>query len=66
MHLADFMFLLYIAQSRQSARLFLQSPELGPPAPSTVGECVPHPLVQGGRHTPLLVRGLLYGVDVTA
>jgi hypothetical protein len=39
-HLADFMFLLYIAQSRQSAWLFLQSSELGPP-PSTAGECVP-------------------------
>jgi hypothetical protein len=34
---ADFMFLLYIAQSRQSARLFLQSSELGPPPPSTAG-----------------------------
>jgi hypothetical protein len=28
--LADFVFLLYIAQSRQSARLFLQSSELAP------------------------------------
>jgi hypothetical protein len=53
-HLADFMFLLYIAQSRQSTRLFLQSSELGPPAPSTAGECVPPPpLVQGGgAHSP--------------
>ena len=28
--LADFVFLLYVAQSRQSARLFLQSSELAP------------------------------------
>jgi hypothetical protein len=28
-------------QSRQSARLFLQSSELGPPIPSPAGECVP-------------------------
>jgi hypothetical protein len=32
-HLADFMFLLYTEQSRQSARLFLQSSELGLPRP---------------------------------
>ncbi len=61
-HLADFMFLLYTAQSRQNARLFLQSYELGPSAPSTAGECVPPPLVPGGGGT----RGLLYGVNVTA
>ncbi len=30
-----------IAQSRQSTRLFLQSSELGPPTPSSPGECVP-------------------------
>ncbi len=57
-HLADFMFLLYIAQSRQIARLFLQSSELGPPAPSTAGECVPPSLVLGGGHTCLRVRGV--------
>jgi len=28
--LADFVFLLYVAQSRQSARLFLKSSELAP------------------------------------
>jgi hypothetical protein len=27
---------------------FFSSPELGPPAPSTAGECVPLPLVPGG------------------
>ncbi len=32
-HLADFMFILYIAQSRQSDRLFLQTSELGLPRP---------------------------------
>ncbi len=47
-----------------SARLFLQSSELGPP--STAGECVPPPLVREGGHTRLRVRGSLYGVDVTA
>jgi hypothetical protein len=39
-----------------SARLFLQSSELGPPAPSTAGECVPPPLVRAGgergAHSP--------------
>jgi hypothetical protein len=69
-HLADFMFLLYMAQSRQSARLFLKSSELGPPDPSTAGECVPPSFGWGGGggggHTRLRVRGLLYGVDVTA
>jgi hypothetical protein len=47
-HLADFMFLLYIAQCRQSARLFLKTSELGPPAPSTAGECAPPLLWFGG------------------
>ncbi len=61
-HLADFMFLLYTTQSRQSARLFLVSSELGPPAPSSTGECVPPSFGSRGGGT----RGLLYGVDVTA
>jgi hypothetical protein len=43
--LADFVFLLYVAQSRQSARLFLQSSELAPQ------RGVPPPLVQGGPHS---------------
>jgi hypothetical protein len=34
-------------QSRQSARLFLQSSELGSPTPSPGGECVPPRLVPG-------------------
>jgi hypothetical protein len=55
--LADLVFLLYVAQSRQSARLFLQSSELAPQPQEMVS---PPPLVQGG------VRGSLYGVDVTA
>jgi hypothetical protein len=36
------------SQSRQSAKLFLQSSELGLPQPLTAGECAPRPLVQGG------------------
>ncbi len=39
--------LFYSAQSRQSARLFLQSSELVPPSPSPAGKGVP-PLVPGG------------------
>jgi len=48
----------YQPQSRQSARLFLQSSELGPLTPSPAGECVPLPLplVPGG-HTPLREKG---------
>ncbi len=48
-----------MAQSRQSARLSLQSCELGPPTPSPVGEwCFPPPLVPGGRgYTRLRERG---------
>jgi hypothetical protein len=38
------------AQSRQSAKLFLQSSELAPPAPSPAGECAPPPPTgSGGR-----------------
>jgi hypothetical protein len=42
--LADFVFLLYVAQSRQSARLFLQSSELAPQPQ----EMVDPPLIRGG------------------
>ena len=46
--LADFVFLLYIAQSRQSARLFLQSSELAPQPQEMVS-----PLLwfKGGTHS---------------
>ncbi len=47
-------------QSRQSAKLFLQSSELGLPIPLAAGECAlppPHPLVRGGGHTRLRERG---------
>ena len=61
--LADFVFLLYVAQSRQSARLFLQSSELAPQLQESVS-----PLLwfEGGGHTRLRVRGSLYKVYVTA
>jgi hypothetical protein len=55
-------FLLYVAQSRQSARLFLQSSELAPQPQ----EMVFPSFGSGGGHTRLWVRGSLYGVDVTA
>ncbi len=58
-HLADFVFLLYIVQSRQSARFFLPSSELGLPRPHNhrrVCTPPPPPLVEGG-HTRLQVRG---------
>ncbi len=43
----------YQPQSRQSARLFLQSSELGPLTPSPAGECVPlpPPFGPGGTHS---------------
>ncbi len=46
--LADFVFLLYVAQSRQSARLFLQSSELAPQPQEMVS-----PLLwfRGGAHS---------------
>jgi hypothetical protein len=60
--LADFVFLLYVAQNRQCARLFLQSSELAPQPQEMVS-----PLVWfRGGHIRLRVRGSLYGVDVTA
>jgi hypothetical protein len=57
--LADFMFLLYVAQSRKSARLFLQSSEceLAPQPQEMVS-----PLLWfrgGGGYTRLRVRGSL-------
>jgi hypothetical protein len=39
------------AQSRQSARLFLQLSELGPSHPLTAGECAPLPPLLWGRDT---------------
>jgi hypothetical protein len=55
------------AQSRQSAKLFLQSSELelahplaageGAAHPLAAGEGAPHPLVRGGGHTRLRERG---------
>jgi hypothetical protein len=38
-------------QSSQSARLFLQSSELGLPHPSPAGECAPPPVLGGGAHS---------------
>ncbi len=60
--LADFVFLLYVAQSRQSARLFLLSSELAPQPQEMVSPL----LLFKGEHTRLRVRGSLYEVDVTA
>jgi hypothetical protein len=45
-----------LPQSRQSAKLFLQSLELGLPHPSPAGECAP-PLVPREGHTRLRERG---------
>jgi hypothetical protein len=60
--LADFVFLLYVAQSRQSARLFLQSSELELPTPSPAGQCV-LPLVPGGGTHSLAGEGV-WGVPI--
>ncbi len=49
--------ILFGIQSGQSARLFLQSSEMGPPTPSPVGECVSPPLVPGGGTHSLGARG---------
>ncbi len=68
-HLADFLFLLYIAQSTVLG-FFSSRPNWDPPAPQPQ-ESV-SPLLWfgggggGGGHTRLRVRGSLYGVDVTA
>jgi hypothetical protein len=44
--------------SRQNARLFLQTSELGPPhTPPQAGECVPPPFSSGRGHTRLRERG---------
>ncbi len=46
------------AQSRLSAKLFLQSSELGLPHPLAAGECAPHPpFGPGGGQTRLRERG---------
>ncbi len=52
--LADFVFLLFVAQSRQSARLFLQSSELAPQPQEMVS-----PLLwfRGGGTHSLAVEG---------
>jgi hypothetical protein len=57
------MFLLYIAQSRQSARLFLQSSELGLPGPLNRRRVCPPSFDWGGGGGG---EGALCGVDVTA
>jgi hypothetical protein len=45
-------------QSRQSAKPFLQSSELGPPPPPQPQDSVPpYPLVREGGHTRLRERG---------
>ncbi len=44
-------------QSRQSAKLFLQSSELGLPNPSPAGECAPPPRFWGKGHTRWWERG---------
>jgi hypothetical protein len=45
------------SQSKQSARLSFQSPELGPPSPSPARECFSSSLwVQGGKHNSLRGR----------
>jgi hypothetical protein len=65
----------FVHSTDYSARLFLQLSELGPPIPSTAGECVPSiPLgvsspsycTWGGGTLACVWRGSLYGVDVTA
>jgi hypothetical protein len=50
-------YILPSTEYRQSTRPFLQSLELGPPAPSPAGECVPSPLVPGGGDTLACGRG---------
>jgi hypothetical protein len=46
-----------ISQSRQSARLFLPSSELGPPHPLAPRRVCPPPFGSGGGHTRLRERG---------
>ncbi len=45
------------SHSRQSARLVLQSSELGPPPPHPLASVSPPPLVPGEGHTRLRERG---------
>ena len=52
--MADFVFLLYVAQSRQSARLFLQSSESAPQPQ----EMVSTPFGSGGRGGAHSLAGL--------
>jgi hypothetical protein len=46
------------AQSRQSAKLFLQSSELGLPHPSPAGECALPPFAWGGGAHSLAREGV--------
>ncbi len=46
-------------QSRQSAKLFLQSPELGLPQPLTRMRVCPLPFGSGGSDPAIFVSGLL-------
>jgi hypothetical protein len=58
---------IFFPQSRNSAKFFLQSSELGPPTPSHAGECVPHlwfpgeggalACERGGGVVPVRTRG---------
>jgi hypothetical protein len=47
-----------VPQSRQSAKLFLQSLELGFPTPLAAGECASPPLGPGGRVHSLAAKGV--------
>ncbi len=45
------------AQSRQSAKRFSSRWNWDSPTPWAAGECAPHPLVRGGGHTRLRLKG---------
>ena len=67
-HLADFMFLLFTAQSTVQG-FFSSRPNWDPPPPQPQESVSPPSFGSGGGeggHTRLRVRGSLYGVDVTA
>ncbi len=64
-HLADFMFLLYIAQSRVLG-FFSSRPNWDPPPPQPQESVSPLLCFRGEGVTCLRVRGSLYGVDVNA
>ncbi len=49
---------LCLPQSRQSAKLFLQSSELAPPTPHPQASMPPHPLVPGGGALSLAREGV--------